>query len=43
MMKQKINYLKVEKPDSVESLAIPLQQVGRVIASDGEMNKNERE
>lgn len=37
------NYLKVEKPDSVESLAIPLQQVGRVIASDGEMNKNERE
>lgn len=37
------NYLKVEKPDSVESLAIPLQQVGRVIASDGEMNKNEKE
>ena len=37
------SYLKVEKANAVESLAIPLQQVGRVIASDGNMNKNEKE
>ena len=36
------NYLKVEKPSSVESLAIPLQQVGRVIATSDEMSKKEK-
>ena len=37
------NYLKVEKPSNVESLGVPLQQVGRVIASDGKMGKEEKE